>query len=116
MSDLTASRAFCTLVACIGTVDKFQGQEAAIVIYSTMTSHADAPRGVEFLYSTNRLNVATSRAKCLCILVGAPAVFEPSAELARRRQHRGPQRRQLAARCAWSTVAAPPNRRDFLRR
>jgi superfamily I DNA and/or RNA helicase len=63
--------------ARFGTVDKFQGQEAPIVIYSmTTSSHADAPRGMEFLYSANRLNVATSRAKCLCILVGAPAVFE----------------------------------------
>lgn len=61
----------------IGTVDKFQGQQAPIVIYSmTTSSHADAPRGMEFLYSSNRLNVATSRARCLCIIVGAPAVFE----------------------------------------
>ncbi|GEP56717.1 TM0106 family RecB-like putative nuclease [Reyranella soli] len=61
----------------IGTVDKFQGQEAPIVIYSmTTSSHADAPRGMEFLYSANRLNVATSRARCLCILVGSPSVFE----------------------------------------
>jgi superfamily I DNA and/or RNA helicase len=52
-------------------------QAQPIVIYSmTTSSHADAPRGMEFLYSANRLNVATSRAKCLCILVGAPAVFE----------------------------------------
>ena len=58
--------------ALIGTVDKLQGQEAPIVIYSmTTSSHADAPRGIEFLYSANRLNVATSRAKCLCILVGS---------------------------------------------
>ncbi|HKQ80583.1 MAG TPA: TM0106 family RecB-like putative nuclease [Steroidobacteraceae bacterium] len=62
----------------VGTADKFQGQEAPIVIYSMTTStHADAPRGMEFLYSLNRLNVATSRAKCLCILVGSPALFEP---------------------------------------
>jgi hypothetical protein len=48
----------------VGTVDKFQGQEAAIAIYSTATSsHVDAPRGMEFLYSLNRLNVAISRAK-----------------------------------------------------
>ena len=46
----------------IGTVDKFQGQEAPISIYSMATSSADdAPRGMEFLYSLNRLNVATSR-------------------------------------------------------
>jgi len=57
--------------ARVGTVDKFQGQEAPIVIYSmTTSSHADAPRGMEFLYSPNRLNVATSRAKCVCVLVG----------------------------------------------
>jgi uncharacterized protein len=63
--------------ARIGTVDKFQGQEAPIVIYSMTTSTCeDAPRGMEFLYSLNRLNVATSRAKCLCILVASPAVFE----------------------------------------
>jgi uncharacterized protein len=64
--------------ARIGTVDKFQGQEAPIVIYSMTTStHADAPRGMGFLYSLNRLNVATSRAKCLSILVCSPALFEP---------------------------------------
>ena len=64
--------------ARIGTVDKFQGQEAPIVIYSMNTStHADAPRGMNFLYSLNRLNVATSRAKCLSILVCSPALFEP---------------------------------------
>ena len=64
--------------ARIGTVDKFQGQEAPIVVYSMTTStHADAPRGMEFLYSSKRLNVATSRAKCICILVGSPALFEP---------------------------------------
>jgi hypothetical protein len=48
------------------------------VIYSMTTStHADAPRGMNFLYSLNRLNVATSRAKCLSILVCSPALFEP---------------------------------------
>jgi uncharacterized protein len=64
--------------ARIGTVDKFQGQQAPIVIYSvTTSSHADAPRGMEFLYSLNRLNVATSRARCVCVLVASPTVFEP---------------------------------------
>ena len=63
--------------ARVGTVDKFQGQEAPIAIYSTATSsHADAPRGMEFLYSLNRLNVATSRAKCLSVIVSSPRVFE----------------------------------------
>jgi superfamily I DNA and/or RNA helicase len=61
-----------------GTVDKFQGQEAPIVIYSMTTStHADAPRGMNLLYSLNRLNVATSRARALSILVCSPALFEP---------------------------------------
>jgi predicted RecB family nuclease len=64
--------------ARIGTVDRFQGQQAPIVIYSmTTSSHADAPRGMNFLYSLNRLNVATSRARCLCILVSSPRIFEP---------------------------------------
>lgn len=70
--------------ARIGTVDKFQGQEAPIVIYSmTTSSYADAPRGMEFLYSLNRLNVATSRAKCICILVASPSVFEVSCKTPR---------------------------------
>jgi predicted RecB family nuclease len=62
----------------IGTVDKFQGQQAPVVIVSLTTSAPeDAPRGMSFLYSANRLNVATSRAKALCILVGTPRLFEP---------------------------------------
>jgi len=62
----------------IGTVDKFQGQQAPVVIVSLTTSTPeDAPRGMDFLYSANRLNVATSRAKALCILVGNPRLFEP---------------------------------------
>ena len=61
----------------MGTVDKFQGQEAPVAIYSTATSsYVDAPRGMEFLYSLNRLNVATSRAKCVSIMVSSPRIFE----------------------------------------
>ncbi|MDE0531122.1 MAG: TM0106 family RecB-like putative nuclease [Albidovulum sp.] len=64
--------------ARIGTVDKFQGQEAPLVIYSMATSApTDAPHGMEFLYSLNRLNVATSRARCASVLVANPALFEP---------------------------------------
>ena len=64
--------------ARIGTVDKFQGQEAPVVIYSMATSSSeDAPRGMDFLYSLNRLNVATSRARCVCVLVASPKLFEP---------------------------------------
>jgi uncharacterized protein len=61
-----------------GTVDKFQGQQAAVVIYSMTTSTPeDAPRGMQFLYDPNRFNVATSRARCGCILVANPALFSP---------------------------------------
>jgi uncharacterized protein len=70
--------------ARIGTVDKFQGQEAPVVIYSmTTSSPEDAPRGMEFLYSLNRFNVATSRAKCVCILVANPRLFEPECKTPR---------------------------------
>lgn len=62
----------------IGTVDKFQGKEAPIVIYSmTSSSVQEAPRGMNFLFNPNRLNVATSRAKSVCILVAAPELLEP---------------------------------------
>jgi predicted RecB family nuclease len=63
--------------ARVGTVDKFQGQEAPIVIYSMTTSTPeDAPRGMEFLYSLNRLNVAVSRARCVAVVVASPALFQ----------------------------------------
>lgn len=62
----------------IGTVDKFQGQEAAVIIYSLASSSPeDAPRGMDFLYSPNRFNVAVSRAKAIFIMVGSPKIFEP---------------------------------------
>jgi uncharacterized protein len=63
--------------AYVGTVDKFQGQEAPIAIYTMATSsYEEAPRGMEFLYSANRMNVAISRAQCLAILVASPNIFE----------------------------------------
>lgn len=73
--------------ARVGTVDKFQGQEAPIAIYSMATSsHADAPRGMEFLYSANRFNVAISRAQCLAVLVASPKVFETECRTPRQMQ------------------------------
>lgn len=73
--------------ARVGTVDKFQGQEAAVVIYSMATSSAeDAPRGLEFLLSLHRLNVATSRARALCVLVAAPALFQAECRTPRQMQ------------------------------
>ena len=59
----------------IGTVDKFQGQEAPVVIISMCASSGEtAPRGLDFLLNCNRLNVAVSRAQCLTIVVGSPAL------------------------------------------
>ena len=87
--------------AKVGTVDKFQGQEAPIAIYSVTTSSAgDAPRGMDFLYSSNRLNVATSRAKAICILVASPSVFEA--------QCRTPVHMKLANPfCRYLEIASP---------
>ena len=86
--------------ARVGTVDKFQGQEAPVVIYSMATSTPEeAPHGMEFLYSMNRLNVATSRARCVCVLVGSPELFSP--------QCRTPRQMQLAnAFCRYRELAA----------
>jgi uncharacterized protein len=85
--------------ARVGTVDKFQGQEAPVVIYSlTTSSPEDAPRGMEFLYSLNRLNVATSRARALVIVVGSPHLLEPEC--------RSPRQMQLAnALCRFGELA-----------
>jgi uncharacterized protein len=49
----------------------------------TTSSPADAPRGMEFLYSLNRFNVATSRARCACVVVGNPRLFEPECQTPR---------------------------------
>jgi uncharacterized protein len=65
----------------VGTVDKFQGQEAPVVFISMVTSSSeDLPRGIEFLLSPNRLNVAISRAQWACYLLRSPhlAVMEPT--------------------------------------
>ena len=64
----------------VGTVDKFQGREAAVVFYSMATSSAeDVPRSLEFLFSRNRLNVAVSRAMCLACVVASPRLLESRA-------------------------------------
>ncbi len=84
----------------VGTVDKFQGREAPIVIYSMTSSSAeDAPRGLEFLYSGNRLNVAVSRAQALCVLVASP-------ELARASCKTPQQIKLVNALCAFLEQAA----------
>ena len=73
--------------ARVGTVDKFQGQEAPISIYSMATSTPEeAPRGLEFLYSLNRLNVATSRARCAAIVVASPELVRVQCHTPRQMQ------------------------------
>lgn len=61
----------------VGTVDKFQGQEAPVVFYSMATSSGeDLPRNMEFLFAKNRFNVAISRAQCLSVLVCSPRLLD----------------------------------------
>ena len=85
----------------VGTVDKFQGQEAPVVFYSMATSTPeDAPRGMEFLYSLNRLNVAISRAQCAAVIVASPALFQV--------QYKTPRQIELAnAFCRYLEMARP---------
>lgn len=62
--------------ARVGTVDRFQGKEAPVVIYSMATSSPeDQQRAMDFLYSLNRFNVALSRAQALVILVNSPELL-----------------------------------------
>jgi len=61
----------------VGTVDKFQGQEAAVVFYSMATSSGeDVPRNMKFLFAANRFNVAVSRARVLSVLVCSPRLLD----------------------------------------
>ena len=87
--------------ARVGTVDKFQGQEAPLVLYSMATSTPeDAPRGMEFLYNLNRLNVAVSRARCVAVIVASPALFQV--------QCKTPRQIELAnAFCRYLEMALP---------
>jgi uncharacterized protein len=58
-------------------VDRFQGREAPVVFYAmTCSSGEDVPRGLDFLFDRNRLNVAVSRAQCLAILVASPRLLD----------------------------------------
>ena len=63
----------------VGTVDKFQGQQATVSFFAMASSSGeDVPRGLEFLFSRNRLNVAVSRAQCLAYVVASPRLLETS--------------------------------------
>jgi uncharacterized protein len=84
----------------VGTVDKFQGREAPVAIYSMTTSTPEeAPRDMEFLYSGNRLNVALSRARGLAVLVASPALLRVAC--------RTPEQMKLVnALCRFTELAA----------
>jgi predicted RecB family nuclease len=85
----------------VGTVDKFQGQEADVVLYSMASSSGeDVPRGLEFLLSRNRLNVAISRARCLAYLVASPRLLEVNCRTI-------PQMRLANALCRFVELARP---------
>lgn len=65
----------------VGTVDKFQGQEAPVCLVSmTASSAEETPRGMDFLFSLNRINVAVSRAKGLALVFGSPRLREASCD------------------------------------
>jgi superfamily I DNA and/or RNA helicase len=84
----------------VGTVDKFQGQEAAVCFFSMATSSGEEiPRNLEFLFSRNRLNVAISLARCLAVLVCCPALLEIRCRSAK-------QMRLLNALCLFVEMAA----------
>jgi uncharacterized protein len=92
----------------IGTVDKFQGQQAPLVFFSMATSSGeDVPRSLAFLFSRNRLNVAISRAQCLAFLVCSPRLLEARC--------RSIEEMQLVnALCRLVEVAAGPERAGSL--
>jgi predicted RecB family nuclease len=109
LADIVVVAPYNAQVACLvealppgaraGTVDRFQGQEAAVSIFSMATSSVeDLPRNLEFLFSLNRLNVAVSRARGLSILVCSP-------ELLRARCHSPEQMRLVNALCRFVEMA-----------
>ncbi|WP_347268600.1 TM0106 family RecB-like putative nuclease [Paracoccus sp. (in: a-proteobacteria)] len=86
----------------VGTVDKFQGQEAPVCLVSmTASSAEETPRGMEFLFSLNRINVAVSRAKGLALVFGAPRLREAKCETVE-------QMRLVNTLCALNTPCSPP--------
>jgi uncharacterized protein len=81
--------------ARVGTIDKFQGQEAEVVLIS-MTSSDEycLPRNIEFLYDKNRLNVAVSRARCLAMVFASPKLLHIRC--------RTPEQMQLVNTLCWT--------------
>jgi uncharacterized protein len=85
----------------VGTVDKFQGREAPVVFFSMASSTGeDVPRGLEFLFSRNRFNVAISRARALAVLVCSPRLLDV-------RCHKVDQMRLVNMLCRFAEIADP---------
>jgi uncharacterized protein len=98
-AQVNALRAALPEAVRVGTVDKFQGQEAEVVLYSLASSSGDdVPRALEFLLSRNRLNVAISRARCLAYLVASPKLLEVNCNTI-------PQMRLANALCRFVEIA-----------
>jgi hypothetical protein len=94
----------------VGTVDKIQGQQAAVVMYSMATSSPEEmPRNMEFLYSLNRLNVATSRGRCIAAIVASPALLTV-------RVHTPVQMKLANALCRFVEIAGDQARVPFQER
>jgi uncharacterized protein len=90
----------------VGTVDKFQGRQAAVVFFSmTSSSGDDVPRGLEFLFNRNRFNVAISRAKCLSVVVCSPRLLETRCRTVEQMQ-------LVNALCRFAESAADPTAPD----
>ncbi|MGZ7032073.1 MAG: DEAD/DEAH box helicase, partial [Thermoanaerobaculia bacterium] len=85
----------------VGTVDKFQGRQAAVVFFTMTTSSGDdLPRDIDFLFSRNRLNVAISRARCIAYVVANPRLLDVAC--------RTPEQMQLVnALCRFVEMARP---------
>ncbi len=87
----------------VGTVDKFQGQEAFVVFYSMATSSGnDIPRDIGFLFEKNRFNVAVSRARAMSVLVCSPRLLDVSCNSAA-------QMASVNLLCAFAERAASSN-------
>lgn len=100
-SQVAALRRALPAQILVGTVDKFQGKQAPIVIYSMATSSSqEAPRGLEFLYSLNRLNVAISRAHALAVIVASPMLTRTACQTPR-------QIKLVNALCSYLEHASP---------
>ena len=85
----------------VGTVDKFQGRQAAVVFFTMTTSSGDdLPRDIDFLFSRNRLNVAISRARCIAYVVASPRLLDVACKT--------PEQMQLVnALCRFIEMASP---------